>query len=104
VREAATYESKKEEARIKKEEIKKERIMNGRGLGFAARAKRFPVVRPNGCPRAEKLLAKHLGFAGFRQASEQTDDAQRKLLRPFLEVVIVFHHFNFLIHPSYFLL
>ena len=63
----------------------------GDELGFAPSAMGFPVVRSDGCSRAEQLLAQHLSLRRFRQTSEQADDSQRKLFGPALEVVFFLH-------------
>lgn len=71
----------------------------GDELGFAPSAMRFPVVRPAGCSRAEQLFAQNLGLRRFWQASEQSDDSQRKLFGSVLEVVFFLHHSDFPLHP-----
>ena len=63
--------------------------------GFAPPAMGFPVIRSDGCSRAEHLFAQHLSFGRFWQASEQADDSQRKLFGAVLEVVFFLHVFDF---------
>lgn len=64
-------------------------------LGFASSAMRFAVVRPDGGSRAQELFAQHVSFRGFRQASEQANDAQGKLLGAVFEVVFFLHNSDF---------
>lgn len=68
-------------------------------LGLAPSAVGFPVVRTDGSSRAKQLFAQHLGFGRFWQASEESDDSQRKLLRAVLEIVFYLHHSDFQLAP-----
>ncbi len=70
----------------------------GDELGFAPSAMSFPIVRPDGCSRAEQLFAQHLSLRRFRQTSEQADDSQRKLFGVVLEVVFFLHNSDLALH------
>jgi len=70
----------------------------GDELGFAPPAMGFPIIRPDGCSRAEQLFAQHLSFRRFWKTSEQADDSQRKLFGAVLEIVFFLHNSDFSLH------
>jgi len=53
------------------------------------------------CARPQKLFAEYLSLGRFQQASEQTNDSQRKLFGAFMQVVFFLHHFAFPLSPGW---